>query len=167
MKTLDTVRLNPLSRWNKGNISNPVDTDGIIMKFNTNVPFGIEVLWDNEELNSYNLADLVLVKSCDVVIESCPEPVVDSLVEELNLLVEKYKSVLVGCGDENNGVIFVRMSDGLWTRISPNGDQDGLYMSNKDICTEKRKKTVTALDIKNDIHIELIRTKISKNDTVL
>lgn len=166
MKTGDTVRLNPLSRWNKGNVSNPVDTDGIIMKFNTNIPFGVDVLWDNEELNSYNQIDLVLVKSCDVIIESCPEPVVDSLIEELNVLVQKYKSVLVGCEDENSGVIFVRMSDGMWTRMNHKGEQDGLYISNRDICTEKRKKTVTALDTKNEIHISLIRT-VLKEDVVV
>ncbi|MFZ1704436.1 MAG: hypothetical protein WAT79_08810 [Saprospiraceae bacterium] len=162
MKVGDTVRLNPLSRWNKGNISNPIDTDGVILTCQQNISFGIEVLWDNGEKNSYSKIDLVLVKSCEIVRKQ--EDIIyedNVLVEHLNDLITKYKSVLVGIGELNSGKIFVRMSDGLWVVMTELGIQVGFYISNRDISTEKRRKTVIALDTSNQNHIDLIRNKNS------
>ncbi|MBP6566057.1 MAG: hypothetical protein KA270_02755 [Saprospiraceae bacterium] len=165
MKVGDTVRLNPLSRWKNGNVSNPIDTDGVIFIYQHNVSFGIEVSWDNGETNAYSKSDLVLVRSCEVA--KPEEPVFDTFVQDLRDLIEKYKTVLIGVGEENKGTILVRMSDGLWTKMDEKGNQIGFYFSNKDVTALKKNKTVTPLDLDKQIHIDFIKNRTQENDNVL
>ena len=165
MKVGDTVRLNPLSRWNNDNVSNPIDTDGVIFIYQHNVSFGIEVSWDNGETNVYSKSDLVLVRSCEVA--KPEEPVFDTFVQNLHDLIEKHKTVFVGVGEENKGILLVRMSDGLWTKMDEKGNQIGLYFSNKDITALKKKKVFTPLDLDKQIHIDFIKNRTQENDNVL
>ena len=165
MKVGDTVRLNPLSRWNKGNVSNPIDTDGVIFNYQENIPLGIDVAWDNAEINSYSKKDLVLVVSCEVA--KPKEPVFDTFVQNLHDLIEKHETVLICVGEENKGILLVRMSDGLWTKMDEKGNQIGLYFSNKDITGLKKNKIVTPLDLEKQIHIDFIKNRTQENDNVL
>ena len=165
MKVGDTVRLNPLSRWNNGNATNPIDTDGVIINFQQNISFGIGVVWDNGETNAYSKSDLVLVRSCEVA--KPEEPVFDTFVQNLHDLIEKHETVLVGVGEENKGILLVRMSDGLWVKMDEKGNQIGLYFSNKDITGLKKNKIVTPLDLEKQIHIDFIKNRTQENDNVL
>lgn len=165
MKVGDTVRLNPLSKWNNGNISNPIDTDGVIINYKENTLLGIDVVWDIEEINAYSKTDLVLVRSCEVA--KPEEPVFDTFVQNLHDLIEKHETVLVGVGEENKGILLVRMSDGLWVKMDEKGNQIGLYFSNKDITALKKKKVFTPLDLDKQIHIDFIKNRTQENDNVL
>jgi hypothetical protein len=95
------------------------------------------------------------------------EPVFDTFVQNLHDLIEKHETVLVGVGEENKGILLVRMSDGLWTKMDEKGNQIGLYFSNKDVTALKKNKTVTPLDLDKQIHIDFIKNRTQENDNVL
>ncbi len=154
IKLGDIVRLNPLSKWNNNTKYNPIDTDGEIIEY-INMPFGILVLWDNGEKNHYNKKDLVLVRSA--VVEITPE-VKDELLDQLNNLIEKYKNVFVCMRPESEGHLFIKTSDGLWTRVNPDGVNIGLYFSNKDMTLMRKSKLVEQLDLDKQIHIDAIKS---------
>lgn len=59
----DLVHLNPKSKWNYGNTSNPIRTLGEVIDTNGTGSFiglPIRVEWVNEKINSYENKDLLL-----------------------------------------------------------------------------------------------------------
>lgn len=61
MKKGDRVKLNPTSRYNDGDICNPLDIFGTIgEQTNSFTELEFSVAWDNGEINSYNEEDLIL-----------------------------------------------------------------------------------------------------------